>query len=217
MSNAIQTGAPPLNYEIFGVTETPFLAGSFRKKMRDIFSREVKEIKNLYGPSFSTIVGAANIAVLKEVPAAQLRLEGEDSYYQEVVKPAFLKGEPAVRGILGLNRPFIAINMEVMDVRTQKVLGVFTDVFHKRYSQDADGGPGRAQENNYVSLITMITDDYKPNDPYEKKSSHIMASLLRGPGDLGKQQMEIIRDLLAEKEVQVPHSSYSLRMVTSLP
>jgi hypothetical protein len=175
--------------------------------LKDLIAQEESnrkaEIKNMYGEWFCNIVGIENIYSLTQVEAKDLNLEGNSKYFQDTVKPSMLK-EPAVRGIMGNNRPFVAIKLEMLDSETKKVMHVVVEVIFKRYPLTGDGGKGCQHENNYVTTLSNLTEKEV------KVSSYLYSS-----GSMRDQHIMALKDLLEGKTVRAPVGDSFIRKATN--
>lgn len=147
------------------------------------------EIEDSYGNWFCSIVGVERIYSLAVVEAQELDLAKDGKYPEGVVKPSMMKELSAVRGIMGSNRPFIAIKIEILDPTTRKVEGVVVELIFKRYSLDREG-KGSIFEHNYVTALSNATED-----------GTAFRSCLYNSGGMIDKQITAVRDLLEGKEI----------------
>lgn len=154
-------------------------------------SRKTK-IENNYGALFSKIIGTDKIYQLPEVQAKDLKLEKDPKYPQGVVRPSMLGEHSAVRGIMGSNRPFIAIKIELLNAETKKVYGVVVELIFKRYPIDGDGGKGAYYENNYVTALNNASE-----------SGESYPSMIYGSGGMSNKQIQVVADILDGKTYHV--------------
>lgn len=178
--------------------------GALMIKIQEEQNERQKKIPIDYGPWFCKIVGQETICRLPEMDAKSLGLD-RDGKYPEGTTPSMLRTHSAVRGIMSWNRPFIAIKVEVREIDTDKIVGVFVEVIFKRYGLDGEGAPGRARENHYVTLFLTHSDDGKKHGTF-----------LYGAGAMKEEGVIAVRDLLEGQEVVSPiyKNSYKLRMVS---
>lgn len=163
-------------------------------------SKREKEIADNYGGFFTSIVGVEQIFRLNVVPADQLNLLGDSKYYAQTVKPSMLKDAPAVRGITSDNRPFIAIQIEMLNPETREVVDKVVELVFKRYSLDFDGKKGALHENNYVTALHNAGEN-----------GTFYNSTLYTSGSMSTPQIEAVRDLLEGKEIKAPTGYYLIR------
>ncbi|MGH2613430.1 MAG: hypothetical protein ACRDFB_10350 [Rhabdochlamydiaceae bacterium] len=170
-----------------------FNLGELKTLSREIgltVKQKEEEINKIFGKTFTNIVGADVIDSIPEVSAASLKLNTNLSKYpKRIVKPSYLGDHPAVRTIMGDQRPVIAMNIELLS-HTGKVQTVVNELVFKRYSLDGDGKLGGIYENNYVSALEAMNEDGKVVDSY-----------LYSSGGMSSQQMERVRDLLKGNKV----------------
>lgn len=90
---------------------------------------QVKEKQKLiYGQSLGKIIDFETISKIEEFTAKELGLENPDKYPKNV-QPKHLKGRAVVRGVDGLDRPFIAVRIELLNEKLEKICEVVELVF----------------------------------------------------------------------------------------
>ncbi|MBS0656262.1 MAG: hypothetical protein JSR46_10825 [Verrucomicrobia bacterium] len=159
------------------------------------------EIEDTYGPDFCGIVGTEKISALFKVTAKDLNLENDGKYAQNCVKPSMLQGHSAVRGIMGSNRPFIAIKIDILDPKTKERVDVVVEVVFKRYALDGSGGKEKFDENNYVTTLITASEAGKQWN-----------SFLYATGGMTREQIAAVGELLDGKEIKPPYGNYLIRM-----
>ncbi len=175
--------------------------------LRDLIAKEETtrktELVNTYGEWFCNIVGVDRIFQLTQVEAKDLNLTNDGKYPQCVVQPSMLKNHSAVRGMMGSNRPFVAVKIEVLDSETKKVVGVVVELIFKRYNMEGCGRKGGAREHQYVTALANSREDGTRID-----------SSLYCAGGMTNQQITAVKNLLEGQEIEsVAGPKYLLRMV----
>jgi hypothetical protein len=156
--------------------------------------------QDCYGKYFCDLVGLEQLYQLPEVSAQEMSLADDPKYPENTVLPSHLKATSAVRGIMGSNRPFIAVKIELLNPTTKKVVDVVVEVIFKRYALDGDGGKGHCYENNYVTALHN-----------KSEGGQTYRSTLYSSGGMITAQIQVLRDLLAGKEIQAPIGNYLIR------
>ncbi|MCE2982067.1 MAG: hypothetical protein LW832_00735 [Parachlamydia sp.] len=156
---------------------------------------KIEQVKKQYGDYFCSIV--KHIFRLQEVEAEKLNLVNEGKYPSHRVSPAMLGNESAVRGMMGSNRPFLAIKIEVLDATTKLVQKVTTEVIFKRYPL----GSWPDREDVYVTVLGNQTFDVNGN-----KLEGYHHSFLYAGGGMSDEQLRAVQDLLEGKEIVPPLS-----------
>ncbi len=124
-------------------------------RINQIYESKIQLVKDLYGEWFATLLGPETLADLPLVMPQMINLAGpqlkDNPGLIGMVRPSYLMGIPAVRGITGDGRPFIAVTLQTKGA-DKKPLLCFTEVIVKRYPVGLGGGKGEAHENEYVTV-----------------------------------------------------------------
>jgi hypothetical protein len=163
---------------------------------------KTKQMLSEYGKIFCDIIGVDTIYSIPVVEAKTLGLLKESKYPQKVVKPSMMGGHSVVRGKTELNRPFIAIKIEMLTPETRKVEAVVVELIFKRYSIDCDGRGGGLHEDNYVTALNNSTNN-----------GEVYPSTLYSTGGMSDSQIQAVKDLLEGKEIKSPVGNYLIRKV----
>jgi hypothetical protein len=171
------------------------------QKEKDAIEAVKEEIKGVYGTDFCKIVTVKKIYFLAKVKANALGLENDDKYPNNVVTPAMLNGRRAVRGVMGSLRPFIAIKIDVLDSKTKEKIDVVVELVFKRYSLKGDGAKGGYMENNYVTALSITSEQGKSWNSFLSS------------GEMSHKKMAAVKDLLDGKTIIAPQAKcYLIRM-----
>jgi hypothetical protein len=119
------------------------------------------EIEAQHHPRFIERVGLDCLMALPVVTAESLGLSVSRKYPECVVTPEMLGGESVVRGLDGINRPFVAIKVNLLDSTTRERVAQVVEVVFKRYPYTGEGANGLYHGDNYVTALTNRGDDGK--------------------------------------------------------
>ncbi|MCH9609196.1 MAG: hypothetical protein S4CHLAM45_04180 [Chlamydiales bacterium] len=170
---------------------------------RQTMAKLSEEIRGKHSTGFITAVGIDRIMMAPIVTAEALGLNTKDRYHEKIVIPDMLGDESVVRGVDGNERPFIAVKVEILDPKKQKV-SEMVEVIYKRYGLNSDGENNGIHENNYVTALQNKCDD--------GSTCESVFQLHRG--SLTGKQMEKLGQLLKGEKIQCENvEGYSVKMV----
>lgn len=169
-----------------------------KQKIKQEEQKRFEAITTIYGTVFSQIIGKETIFNLPEVSDESLKLKGFGKYPMNIVRPHMLGDKSAVRGVMEYERPFIVIKIEVK--YNEQILGIFAEVIFKRYGNIGDGKFGGLQENNYVSSLSLTSDEGVQHP-----------SFLYSSGGMSQMEIENVKQLLDGKEIHL--NNHHIRMV----
>jgi hypothetical protein len=149
---------------------------------------KLKQIEKDYGSLFCSYIKPETISEIQEVACKDLGLHIDRKYHENIVTPSQLHKQVVVRTKDGANRPLIAIRVELLDERKNKLCEV-VELVYKRYSLNGDGKKGGCRENHWVTALSN-----RSSHAFEFRSG--LAS-----GEMTPEQLKRVKDLLEGKTV----------------